>query len=84
MAMPKDTNDAETVSMWVTDILLEAHAIARCPDHGYLLLGHSQHAADYPRSVAQRREFLGNNKKQRMKAVEKRLGGSPSACPAGK
>ncbi|SFM03627.1 hypothetical protein SAMN03159423_4971 [Bradyrhizobium sp. NFR13] len=28
----KNTNDVEALSMWATDILLEAHAIAPCPD----------------------------------------------------
>jgi hypothetical protein len=87
MAMPKDTNDAATLFIWVTDILLEAHAIVPCLDHGYLLpqvLHYSQHAAGYPSSTAQHREFLSKNKKQRMKAVEKRLGGLAYACPADK
>lgn len=45
--MPKAKNDKETLEMWATDLLQEAHAIVACPDHGYMRLRHSQHAIDY-------------------------------------
>jgi hypothetical protein len=80
--MSKNTNEARTLTMWAMDILLEAHAIAPCPDHGYLRLRHSHHAVDYAKSKPGHREFAGNNKKQRVKAVDKVLDGLADTCPA--
>jgi hypothetical protein len=80
--MSKSGNDGRTLSMWATDILLEAHAIARCPEHGYLRLRRSHHAVDYALSIAEHRHFWGKNKKQRMKAAEKVLDGLADTCPA--
>lgn len=80
--MSKNGNDGETLSMWATGILLEAHAIAPCPDHGFLRLRHSHHAVDYALSIAEHRRFSGKNKKQRMKAVEKVLDDLSDTCPA--
>jgi hypothetical protein len=78
----KNTNDVEALSMWATDILLEAHAIAPCPDHAYLRLRHSHHAVDYARSIAEHRKFSGKNKEQRVKAVEEVLDSLADTCPA--
>jgi hypothetical protein len=80
--MAKNKNDAETLSMWATDILLEAHAIAPCTDHGYLRLRHSHHAVEYARSIAEQRKFSGKNKKERLKAIDKVLDGLADTCPA--
>lgn len=81
--MPKTKERAVTsLSTWATDILLEAHAIAPCPDHGYLRLRHSHHALDYATSLAEHREFAGKTRKQRVKAVSKVLDGLADTCPA--
>jgi hypothetical protein len=80
--MAKNKNDAETLSMWATNILLEAHAIAPCADHGYLRLRHSHHAVEYARSIAEQRKFSGKNKKERLKAIDKVLDGLADTCPA--
>lgn len=40
--MGKPKTDEETLRWWATDLLLEAHAIAPCHDHGYMRLRHSQ------------------------------------------
>lgn len=80
--MAKNKNDAETLSMWATAILLEAHAIAPCADHGYLRLRNSHHAVDYARSIAEHRKFSGKNKKERVKAIDKILDKLADTCPA--
>ncbi|MEH2469273.1 hypothetical protein V1281_001476 [Nitrobacteraceae bacterium AZCC 2161] len=80
--MAKNKNDRETLTNWATDLLLEAHAIAPCPDHGYLRLHHSHQAVDYALSMAEHRHFSGKNKKQRVEAVEKILDGLADTCPA--
>lgn len=82
MTMSKNGNDPETLSLWATDILLEAHAIAPCSEHGYLRLRHSHHAVDYALSIAEHRRFSGKNKKERTKAVEQVLDGLADTCPA--
>jgi hypothetical protein len=80
--MSKNTNEARPLTTWATDILLEAHAIAPCPDHGYLRLRHSHHAVDHAKSNAAHRKFAGKNRKQRIKAVDKVLDGLADTCPA--
>jgi hypothetical protein len=44
--MPKRKTENE-LEMWAADLLMEAHAITPCPDHGYMRLRHSHHAVDY-------------------------------------
>lgn len=34
------------LEMWVADLLMEARAIAPCPDYGYMRLQHSHRAVD--------------------------------------
>lgn len=71
----------ETLEWWATDLLLEAHAITPCPDHGYMRLRHSHPAVDYARDLAKHRKFSGKNKKQRVAAVEDVLDGLGDTCP---
>jgi hypothetical protein len=81
--MPKTKDRTVTsLSAWATDILLEAHAIAPCPEHGYFRLRHSHHAVDYATSLAEYREFPGKTRKQRAKAVGKVLDSLADTCPA--
>lgn len=81
--MPKLKDNArKSLSAWATDILLEAHVIAACPDHGYLRVRHSHHAVDYAFSLAEHRKFPGKNNKERVKAVNKVLDGLADTCPA--
>ena len=80
--MGKPKTDEETSRWWATDLLLEAHAIAPCHDHGYMRLRHSQHAVDYAISLAEHRKLSGKNKRQRVAAVEDVLDELGDACPA--
>jgi hypothetical protein len=79
--MPKRKTEHE-LEMWAADLLMEAHAIAPCPDHGYTRLRHSHHAVDYALSLAEHRTFSGKNKKERIAAVESVLDGLSDECPA--
>jgi len=81
-ANKKNRNDRETLEMWATGLLLEAHAIAACPDHGYMRLRHSHHAIDYAKDLAQHRKFSGKNKQERVAAVDEVLDALGDACPA--
>jgi hypothetical protein len=71
-----------TLEMWAADLLMEAHAIAPCHDHGYMRLQHSHRAIDYALSLAEHRKFSGKNKKERVAAVESVLDGLSDDCPA--
>jgi hypothetical protein len=71
-----------TLEMWAADLLMEAHAIAPCHEHGYMRLRHSHHAVDYAISLAEHRKFSGKNKKERKAAVERVLDGLGDECPA--
>lgn len=77
----KHANGKETLEMWATDLLLEAHAISACPDHGYMRLRHIHHAIDYAKDLAQHRKFSGRNKRERISAVEDVLDGLGDSCP---
>lgn len=78
--MPKRKTENE-LEMWAADLLMEAHAITPCPDHGYKRLRHSHHAVDYALSLATP-NILGKNKKERIAAVESVLDGLSDECPA--
>ena len=78
----KIKNDQEPLEMWATDLLLEAHVIAACPDHGYMRLRHSNHAVEYAKDLAEHRKFSGKNKKERIAAVDDVLDGLGDVCPA--
>lgn len=80
--MPKKKKDRESLEWWATDLLLEAHAIAACPDHGYMRLRHSHHAVEYARGLAEHRKVSGHNVKERVAALEAVLDGFADACPA--
>lgn len=56
--MPKKKTE-RTLEMWAADLLMEAHAIAPCHEHGYMRLRHSHHAVDYAMSLAEHRKFSG-------------------------
>jgi hypothetical protein len=76
----KNANKSQTLEMWATDLLLEAHAIYACPDHGYMRLRHSHHAVDYAKDLAEHRKFSGKNKRERVCAIEKVLDGLGDSC----
>lgn len=79
--MTAKTKKKVTLESWATDLLVEAHAIAPCADHGYMRLRHSQHALDYARDLAEHRKFSGKKKKERVAAVEGVLDGLGDTCP---
>lgn len=78
----KHNSEKSTLEMWATDLLLEAHAIIACPDHGYMRLRHSHHAIDYAKDLAEHRKFSGKKKIERISAVEDVLDGLGDTCPA--
>jgi hypothetical protein len=71
-----------SLEMWAADLLMEAHAIEPCHEHGYKRLRHSHQAVDYARSLAEHRKFSGKNKKERIAAVESVLDSLSDECPA--
>jgi hypothetical protein len=71
-----------SLEMWAADLLMEAHAIEPCQDHGYKRLRHSYQAVGYALSLAEHRKFSGKNKKERVAAVESVLDSLSDECPA--
>jgi hypothetical protein len=71
-----------SLEMWAADLLMEAHAIEPCHEHGYKRLRHSHHAIDYALSLAEHRKVSGKNKKERIAAVESVLDSLSDECPA--
>ncbi len=51
--------------MWAADLLMEAHAIAPCHEHGYMRLRHVSIMPSTTLSLAEHRKFSGKNKKER-------------------
>ena len=58
---------AETLDQWATRILLHAHAIVPCPDHGYMRLRFSHQGLVYAHALAEHDPFP---KKSKLKCVE--------------
>jgi hypothetical protein len=82
MTKTKAKKSESTLEMWAADLLMEAKAIAPCPDHGYLRLHHSHQAINYALALAEHRKFRGKNKEERLAAVERVLDGLSDECPA--
>lgn len=72
----------ETVEQWATRILLHAHAIVPCPDHGYMRLRFSHHGLDYAHALAEHDRYPGLSKLKCVEAVDETFDNHSDDCPA--
>lgn len=72
----------ETLEQWATRILLHAHAIAPCPEHGYMRLRFSHQGLDYAHALAEHERYPGMSKAKCIEAVDQLLDCLSDECPA--
>jgi len=53
----RNEDKKETLDQWATRILLHAHAIAPCPDHGYMRLRFCHQGLDYAHALAEQDRY---------------------------
>ena len=72
----------ETVEQWATRILLHAHAIVPCPDHGFMRLQLGHHGIDYAHALAEHDRYPGLSKIKCVEAVDTAFDSLSDRCPA--
>jgi hypothetical protein len=71
----------ETVEQWATRILLHAHAIAPCPDCGFMKLKFSHQGLDYAHALAEHDRYPGKSKVKCIEAVDEIFDSLGDECP---
>ncbi len=72
----------ETIDQWATRILLHAHAISPCPDHGYMRLHFSHQGLDYAHALAEHEPYPGKSAPKCIEAVDAVFDSLGDDCPA--
>jgi hypothetical protein len=72
----------ETIDQWATRILLHAHAIAPCADHGYMRLRFSHQGLDYAHALAEHDPYPGKSNVKCLEAVDAAFDSLGDECPA--
>ena len=81
--MPSPTHRrGQSVEEWASRILLHAHAIAPCPEHGFMRLKFSHAAIDYARALASQEPFPKLGRTKSVAALDQFLDGLGDDCPA--
>jgi hypothetical protein len=66
---------------WATGILLNAHAIAPCPEHGFMKLKFHHAAVDYAHALAETHPLPGAGKRKSIEVLDGFLDGLSDQCP---
>ena len=72
----------DTLESWATNILLQAHAIEPCPDHGYMRLKFDYAAIDHAHAIAEHRPYRGRSKATCVAVIDELLDNLADTCPA--
>lgn len=80
--MAKTARRKETLADWATGVLLHAHAIAPCPDHGFMKIVHSRNGLDYAHALAEHQPYPGKSKASCVIAVDEVFDSFGDQCPA--
>jgi hypothetical protein len=67
---------------WASKILLHAHAIAPCPEHGFMRLRFHHAAIDYAHALAASDPLPGKSKAKSAETLDQFLDGLSDDCPA--
>jgi hypothetical protein len=62
-------------------VLIEAHAIAECQEHGHMRDHSDPHAWDHARDVARTDPFLGSSPDEAVAAIDDIMNGIGDTCP---
>ncbi|CAN5219372.1 hypothetical protein BH11PSE4_BH11PSE4_28380 [soil metagenome] len=82
--MPTSRPKTKPVSAdeWAANILQHAHAIAPCPEHGFMKLRFHHAAIDYAHALAANDPLPGKSKAKSAAALDEFLDGLSDDCPA--
>ncbi len=81
--MPSPTHRrGQSVEEWASRTLLHAHAIAHCPEHGYMRLKFSHSSIEYARALASQEPFPKLGRAKSVAALDHFLDGLSDDCPA--
>jgi hypothetical protein len=72
----------EAADHWAARILLHAHAIAPCPEHGFMRLRFHHAAIDYAHALAASDPLPGKSKAKCVAVLDDFLDGLSDDCPA--
>jgi hypothetical protein len=70
-----------TIRGWALGILLEAHAIRECDEHGHMKDRTDPHALEQAREIARQEPFPGTSSEQSLAAMDEVMNSVGDACP---
>lgn len=70
-----------TVRGWALGVLLEAHAIRECDEHGHMKDRTDPHALEQAREIARQEPFPGTSSEQSLAAMDEVMNSVGDACP---
>jgi hypothetical protein len=80
-ATGRSTTGTKGLGDWATQILLHAHAIMPCPEHGFMRIKDSHRALDYAHALAEHQPFPGKSKTLCRRAIDDVFEGLGDRCP---
>jgi hypothetical protein len=70
-----------TIRGWALGVLLEAHAIRECHQHGHMKDSTDPHALERAMGVAREEPFPGTSSAQCLAAIDEAMNSIGDACP---
>lgn len=70
-----------TIRGWALGILLEAHAVRECDQHGHMKDRTDPHALEQAREIARQEPFSGTSPAQSLAAIDDVMNSIGDACP---
>jgi hypothetical protein len=79
--MSQSTASRQSAEAWAAEILLQAHAIAKCHDHGFMRLRFDHTSLEHAHALAAAHPFPGMDEAQSAQILDDCLDGIGDACP---
>jgi hypothetical protein len=70
-----------TIRGWALGVLLEAHAIKECDEHGHMRDRSDPHALEHAREMAVHHPFPGTSPDQSLAAIDEVMSSIGDTCP---
>jgi hypothetical protein len=80
--MSDTSRNTKSPEAWAAQILLHAHAIAACPEHGFMRLKFDHTSLDYAHALAAAAPYPGKSKASSAAIPDEYLDGTGDECPA--
>lgn len=81
LLIPRSRPAFSTLRGWAIGVLIEAHAIAECQEHGHMRDHSDPHAWDHARDIARTDPFLGSSPDETVTAIDDIMNGIGDTCP---